>query len=258
MARDFTAASSHTVNYGDIGDLGTNKITLACWAYPDSFTSAWGLINKRSSATSANAYSMGMGYTSTTRWELQLGNAANTAVGAAYYATRSEAAGSWYHVCMTYDGSLSAGSRCAIYIDGVSKAVTASTDANVTPGNAASDLVLGRVNNTGSFYFDGRMAEAAVWDVALSADEAAALADRAAPILVRPANLAFYAPLVRSLHDVMSGTVGTSSAAVIEHPPMRYPGRVHVAPASGVGGPVFKPAWARGANMVLVGGRLAA
>ncbi len=126
MARDFTAASSHTVNYGDIGDLGTNKITLACWVYPDSFTSAWGIINKRSSATSANAYSMGMGYTSTTRWELQLGNAANTAVGAAYYATRSEAAGAWYHVCMTYDGSLSAGSRCAIYINGSSKAVTVS------------------------------------------------------------------------------------------------------------------------------------
>lgn len=228
MARDFTAASSHTVNYGDIGDLGTNKITLACWAYPDTFATTFGLINKRSAHNSANAYSMGMGYTSTTRWELQLGNAANTAVGAAYYATRSEAAGSWYHVCMTYDGSLSAGSRCAIYINGSSKAVTASTDANVTPGNAASDLVLARVNNTGSFYFDGRMAEAAVWDVALSAEEAAALADRAAPILVRPANLAFYAPLVRALHDVMTGTVGTSSAAVIEHPPMRYPGRVHV------------------------------
>ena len=236
MARDFTAASSHTVNYGDIGDLGTNKITLACWVYPDSFTSAWGLINKRSGATSANAYSMGMGYTSTTRWELQLGNAANTAVGAAYYATRSEAAGAWYHVCMTYDGSLSAGSRCAIYIDGVSKAVTASTDANVTPGNAASDLVLARVNNTGSFYFDGRMAEAAVWDVALSAEEAAALADRAAPILVRPANLAFYAPLVRALHDVMTGTVGTSSAAVIEHPPMRYPGRTQEAIVAVAGG----------------------
>lgn len=238
MARDFTAASSHTVNYGDIGDLGTNKITLACWLYPDSLATAFGIINKRSAHNSANAYSMGVGYTSILRWELQLGNAANTAVGAAYYATRSEAAGSWYHVCMTYDGSLSAGSRCAIYINGSSKAVTASTDANVTPGNAASDLVLGRVNNTGSFYFDGRMAEAGVWDVALSADEVAALAKGYSPDRIRLESLAFYDDLVRNLRDIMTGTAGTSSAAVIDHPPIIRRRRAQVfVPKVAAGGP---------------------
>lgn len=239
MARDFTAASSHTVNYGDIGDLGTNKITLACWMYPDSFATSYGLINKRSAHNSANAYSMGVGYTSTNRWELQLGNAANTAVGANYYATRSEATSQWYHVCMTYDGSLSAGSRCAIYIDGVSKTVTAGTDANVTPGNAASDLVLGRVNNSGSFYFDGRMAEPAIWDDALSADEVAALAKRYAPDRIRPANLAFYDNLIRDLRDIVTGTVPSSSTAVIDHPPVirRRRAQILVPMVAGGGGP---------------------
>jgi hypothetical protein len=41
----------------------------------------------------------------------------------------------------------------------------------------------------------GVLAEAAVWTVALSADEILSLSQGAAPFMVRPASLVFYAPL---------------------------------------------------------------
>jgi hypothetical protein len=45
-------------------------------------------------------------------------------------------------------------------------------------------------------FWAGGIAEAAIWSVALTADEVASLASGAAPFMIRPASLVLYAPLI--------------------------------------------------------------
>ena len=54
-------------------------------------------------------------------------------------------------------------------------------------------------------YCDGSLAEAAIWNAALSDAEVAALATGVSPLLVRPGSLVFYAPLARDLLDRVGG-----------------------------------------------------
>lgn len=225
MAYDLTPASSHSISYGDADAYspGVNTISIVLRAYVDDFSPACGFVNKRNAHNSNDEYSAGINYTGAGRWELQIGNAAGTAVGAAYYGARTEAAGSWYHVVMVYNGGASAGSRCQIYIDGVAKSITSVTDANVTPGNTGSSLVLGRVNNTGSFYFDGRLADVALYNVALTSDEALALSEGYAPPMVRGRSLFFYDGLRSTPRDAINGIAGTTSASYIDHPRVVLP-----------------------------------
>lgn len=67
---------------------------------------------------------------------------------------------------------------------------------------------------------NGRIAEVGVWNVALSAQEIASLADGMTCDKVRPQNLVFYAPLVRDLIDYSGGLTITNNntATVANHP----------------------------------------
>lgn len=71
-----------------------------------------------------------------------------------------------------------------------------------------------------SNYMDGRISEVAVWNVALTDQEVAALGAGFTPDQVRPQSLQFYAPLVRDLSDVRGGRVitNTGTATVANHP----------------------------------------
>jgi hypothetical protein len=59
-----------------------------------------------------------------------------------------------------------------------------------------------------------------IWDVALTADEIAALAKGVRCSAIRPQNLRFHAPLIRDLIDVRGGRTitNTNTATVIQHP----------------------------------------
>lgn len=99
----------------------------------------------------------------------------------------------WHHIC----GVWAATDSGAIYLDGGNKA-TDST--NVTGITGLDSTQLGRVD-LGTFqddYFDGRMAEAAIWDVALTDEQVAALAAGASPMHVSPSAPVGYWPLYAS------------------------------------------------------------
>jgi len=66
----------------------------------------------------------------------------------------------------------------------------------------------------------GRIAEAAIWSAALSADEIASLAKGVTCGKVRPQSLIYYAPLIRDLQDLRGGLTitNTNSATVTNHP----------------------------------------
>ena len=67
---------------------------------------------------------------------------------------------------------------------------------------------------------NGLIAEVGIWNVALTADEIASLADGMTCDKVRPQSLVFYAPLVRELQDVKGGLTITNNngATVANHP----------------------------------------
>ena len=71
---------------------------------------------------------------------------------------------------------------------------------------------------------NARVAEAAIWTAALTASDILSLSQGASPALVRPASLAFYAPLIRDLQDLRGGLAITNDngATVADHPRIYY------------------------------------
>jgi hypothetical protein len=127
-------------------------------------------------------------------------------------------AGTWHHAC----GVAAATNDIAVYLDGGGKQA-GSTDVSISGWDNVS--IGTSPDSTPSLHFDGSIAEAAVWNAALTDAEVASLATGLSPLLVRPGSLAAYWPLVRTLQDVAGGyDVSASGTAVAVHPPaVRYP-----------------------------------
>lgn len=130
--------------------------------------------------------------------------------GAGQKITRSTAgctSGVYHHACAVIT---SATSR-TIYLDGGNSATsTASVSPTVDTFNIARFPSWGGVA--------GDVAEAALWTVALSADDVLALAKGVSPMLVRPQNLQFYAPLIRDLIEVKGLAITSSGGSSTDHP----------------------------------------
>lgn len=132
-------------------------------------------------------------------------------------------AGQWYHVAAVYVPSTS----MTIYIDG---AVEGSNETSIPAAifdGTAPFYIGNQFQAATGFEFIGLLAESAVWNASLSADEVASLAKGLSPIRVRPDNLVTYVPAVREVRDLVGGfditTNGTPAA--VPHPRIIYPRR---------------------------------
>jgi hypothetical protein len=119
----------------------------------------------------------------------------------------------WYHVAGV---EVSDSSRFC-YVDG---AVGAEDTTTRTPDNGDNVTVGALGNSTPSTPWNGDIAEAAIWNVALTAAEVLVLSKGVPAYMVRPASLVFYAPLVRDLVDIVEGRTltNTNVATVSAHP----------------------------------------
>jgi hypothetical protein len=138
-----------------------------------------------------------------------------TTPGLAFGASTSTgvAAGTWHHAAAVFTSNVS---RTA-YINGGNSGTNTSS---LTLNTPTSVVIGARYNTTLGFYFGGDIAEVGVWNVALTAEEIASLADGMTCDKVRPQSLVFYAPLVRDLQDVRGGLTITNNntATVANHP----------------------------------------
>jgi hypothetical protein len=118
----------------------------------------------------------------------------------------------WYHGAAVFS---SATSRTAY----LNASAGTSVATNVTPSGINTFNAATRYNPTLGNYFNGRIAEVGIWNVALTAAEIASLAKGMTCDKVRPQNLVFYAPLVRNLVDSKGGLTITNnnSATVANH-----------------------------------------
>lgn len=84
---------------------------------------------------------------------------------------------------------------------------------NVTPASLDRTNIGARYN-TGSLgsFFDGRVCDVAIWDAALTAEEADILT-RCSPLMVRPQNLVLYCPLIRDANDMVDSRAFTITGA---------------------------------------------
>lgn len=133
--------------------------------------------------------------------------------------TAANPAGVWVHACGTFDTS---GNNMISWRNGVAGTPvtnpgTALTLSRVTIGARLQNLVPGA-------YANGDIAEVGIWNAVLTADEIASLAKGFPCRMIRPENLAFYAPLVRNIIDCMEGLslTNTNTATPSEHARIIY------------------------------------
>ena len=129
-------------------------------------------------------------------------------------ATASASVSTWSHAA----GVFTSNSSRTVYLDGGNSATNTGTSVASTLSTRTNIGVY--FNSTAGNYFDGRIAEVGVWNVALTADEIASLAKGFSPALIRPQSLTYYAPLVRELTEIRGGLTLTNNntATVADHP----------------------------------------
>ena len=140
-----------------------------------------------------------------------------------------------------------------VFIDGGNK-ISTTTDASSY--NTIDQVTVGSGDESGIVkYFDGDVAEAAIYDLSLwpgATDAAKANAFEAivpslgagySPLFF-PLGLVAYYPLIRGMNDIVGGynlAVGSGSS-VSPHPPIIYPSQAHIITApSAAAAPVVKP-----------------
>lgn len=216
MARSFVAASSDFLEHAS-AVVTAAPLTMACWGYFDDRTVTATLMCLGVAAVDGNYFAIDMSGT-----EADDPIRAITSAGVGGFLAGSVAGpttdNTWGHCAGVFT---SATSRIA-YFNGT--AGVAETTSSTPAGLDRTDI--GRLLYEGGVpvnYMSGRIAEPAIWNVALTAAEITSLVRGVSPLLIRPSALIFYAPLIRELIDVRGGaTLTATGTTVVDHPRMYY------------------------------------
>lgn len=192
--------------------------TLACWFNSDNVSISQVLISVGDTATADNYHYL-RAAGSVASDPVQAGSAAS---GTARNATSSTgySLNTWHHAA----GVFTAAADRAAFIDGGSKG----TNTQSTTPAGLDATAIGRLEtSTPANHMSGMIAEAAVWDVALTDAEVAILAAGYSPLFVRPENRIAYWPLLGRTSpeiDIIGRFEMTVTGAVVAaHPRVRYP-----------------------------------
>lgn len=186
-------------------------LTMACWFRPVNVTTNFSLMSLSVNTGATDRFVLqaaGAVAGDPVRLQItQAGTTSNAATSASGYT-----ANNWWHAAGVFTSSTS---RKA-FLNGTGG--TADTT-NLTPsGVNRTGLGYHTTSGTRGVYMNGRIAEAAIWNEALTDAEIAALAKGYRPSLIRPDKLVFYAPLVRTVYDYSDNlSLTTSGPVVAEH-----------------------------------------
>ena len=216
MARLFDDGASEYC-YRDGAPATAAPLTMACWFYSDDIT-----------ILQIPMYLGDKDQDNVHFFELQLaGNVAGDPVRAsasdAGNSTAASSAGysanTWHHACAVF---AAADSRSA-YIDGGNKGSNAVAR---TPAGIDRVAIGARADSAPGSYMSGRVAEPAIWNVALTDTEVASLAAGYSPLFIRPQNLVAYWSLIRDEdQDRVGGydLTAVNAPSIASHVPIRYP-----------------------------------
>ena len=253
MARKF--APNQYIDFGAIGVASTTKATFVVSFRRNATGNGvyWGCGSSFVNRLLSQVYTDGNCY-------VNVGDGAAGAYG--YFATNDA---NWHRQVVVYDGSLTGNAnRLKVFQDGAQKTLT--FGANPVPASCAAggNWMAGR-DEAGANYTTGALADMGVWKAtALSDADALSLSVATSALLVQPAYLTFYAPLIGTLSpepDVrgkFDGTL-TNTPTSEAHPRIYYRagrrvtvdytvaagGGLFVNPMSGRGGTMAQPIWAQ-------------
>lgn len=198
MANSFTKASSQTISYAhnNIYDGFGGALTISFWIKVDSWDQLSGVISKRSNASNTISYAVSLYNFFNPTLYLIVGNGAGGVWCQYSIDTTNFPVGEWVNIIAIYNGSLTPTNRIKIYMNGVSQATTPDAESAPLIGNVNFQLYLGRDNEAGTQYLNGKLAEVGVWANALLNTDVLALARGFKPDMVRRASLRFYASLL--------------------------------------------------------------
>lgn len=224
MARLFDDAATQYINIGSAILTGV-PITMACWFNVDEVGINQVLFSIADTATNSHHHHMRV-----SSGDVLAVASADVIQGGDAITSTGITVNTWYHGC----GVWTASDDRAAFIDGGSKGTNATS---VTPAGLDNTAIGALVRIGVIQLMSGRIAEAAIWNIALTDAEVAILAKGYSPLLVRPQNLVFYAPLVREIQDVVGGVALTNNGTTVgDHTRVLYPtpSQVGVAPVPGI------------------------
>lgn len=226
MGRSFTRASHHRIEIAAFPDIAS-QFTLSAWVRYSAVVNFLTIFGK-GKALDGNDRNFcvdfrGGGIPGT--MEASWTSPASTFVE---YRTDSPALDVWSHICWTIDWTTNPDTVLA-YRNGVAASVThAAGSNNSTPTFGGTQITrIGDLQDTPTTAFNGDIAEVAAWMVFLSDKEVAELGKGYPPHVVRPADLLFYAPMIRDLYDYSHNQHALTNQGTVasdHHPPMLYPG----------------------------------
>lgn len=196
--------------------------TMCAWAKTSNIAAGGNIIGLHNSSATGNLNQFKLATSTSGDLVYRVGNAATSAAATASAAFSNN---TWFHACAV---EYSSASR-AVLLNGGSK--VADTTSLVPSGiNRASIGLRDHSGNDQAWANDalaatGQIAEAAYWNIALTDDEIAALAEGFSPLLIRPQSLVAFIPLVRDVADVKGNAFAiVGSLTVADHCRVYLPG----------------------------------
>jgi hypothetical protein len=178
MARDVPTGGGAELSFTTGTPITAAPFTMACKFNPDEETLDRALMSLRNSDGSQRFSLVAVGSASDV---LQAQTTIASVTTGAASTTAGYDAGTWYHACAVYASSTSR----AAYINGANKGTSA-----VSAAPSGIDRVRLAVD------YDGKIAEAAIWNVALTDAEVLLASKAVSPLMVRPDALVAYWPMI--------------------------------------------------------------
>jgi len=186
MSRQFDGTTARKLEINSAVLTGT-PLTLAAWFRSNSITAAQSILTISNGGTTANYFRISA-HGSVGGDPLR----AQTAGGSYHSAdsTSGYSANVWHHGCGVFTSSASV----KVYLDGGN---SATDNPGVTP-TGLDTTTIGSEDNGGVYNqpFDGEIANAVIYNVALTDAEVLSLSLGCSPLLVRPGNIAAYWHLI--------------------------------------------------------------
>lgn len=212
MARGFLKANASNFKNTGAAVVTNEPFTFACWFYPINNVNIQTLMSVGDGSPTTFGY-FALGFRGDqVGLQVYAFKQNNTATQSNYaQSTNPATLNAWNHACGVY----SADNSLTVYLNAAN---SASGSTNCADPTMAMTAIGQNGGNLGpNEFFSGNIAEAGIWDVALTLAEIQSLAKGFSPKLIRPGNLALYMPLIREFTSYTGFAMTESNTTAENH-----------------------------------------
>jgi hypothetical protein len=219
MARNISRASSQYLD-ASVLPVSAYPVSFACWFNPQNFNNdPNGLLILSRGTTNSDCIGLMWNDSGGSNPTVSAVINNNGTVTEALHATALSTS-TWYHATAVFSSATS----YSIYLNGANK--VSQNNSNAFP-SSMDRVLMGSIFISSQRLTSALLAEAGIWNVALTDDEALALARGASPMLVRPGALRFYSNLFGNAspepNKYGAALTLVNSPTKADHPRIIYP-----------------------------------